>query len=372
MALHCGASSREGNQSTPALDAALDAALDSGIPSEPSPLDASKGGDNPRDAGASHDAADDSAVHEAGEPQIEATLVYLEDAVCPPGEELDILGEPVCVDLSNRAPFPGPCLMSTRVIATTAPEDGFALYDYVYCDYHYDADRLLEVNCFYQWRNAPDSLAGKCGTPPYGSPGPDCERDTLSYWWDRRTFRYAGSAEGFTDLVEVNYGASGDMWDEQWTLQLPSRSFAKCSYDEGADEDCSQEVLTPEIAQDVVLNARGWPRVPQPDSEQTAGSEPCTTEGSPSAGLVTQRCGSSVTSYEYDPDGMLRVYREGTIPDLVDAGLAEPVWGKVWLYDQGGNLRYIVWREGSGDGTTILAQEYRYQCDPADAGVPYP
>lgn len=92
----------------------------------------------------------------------------------------------------------------------------------------------------------------------------------------------------------------------------------------------------------------------------------CTSTATP---RVTQRCGSHVTSYEYYSNGVLSVYREGHIPDLVDAGPVEPVWSRGWLYDQGGNLRYVFWSEGSGDGTTLLAQEYRYQCDPADGGL---
>lgn len=280
-----------------------------------------------------------------GEP-----LAYLDDAVCPPGTVVDVAGTSVCLDLSNTSRLPGPCSGNTVVVA--APDDN-SIFDYKFCEYGFADEQILGRHCVQQWRSAADSLAGNC-EPDGGTIGPECERDTLTYWGDTTTFTYTGQGE----LSQVRYSASGDMWSEHWTLQFPGNNFNKCSdYGYPDDPSCQTAVLSQRAAQARIEYSQDWLALPTFDPLRSEGQDACSTIGSAGAGEITQRCGRNVYQFEYFDTGELMAYRVGQIAGP-DAGVAGADFSS-YLYDRGGNLRY---RHAGDDVDVTVLTEYRYDC----------
>lgn len=279
--------------------------------------------------------------------------IVFPDVTCPPGTMFETDEIAVCVDLRNEESFPGPCSLTSKVASVTGND---AWFEYQSCDYTYVDGRRLSSTCYTIAQSASDTLEGLC-------PGAQCRQDVGdNIIWYSTDLVYNDQGE----LTEVEWGFTSDFWqDESNQLDLLTNTLVSCE----AESPCTTTVESDAHERELIAIAMNWFPMPAPNPFEARGEEPCTEIGSVEEGKVVRQCGDSIHEYRFHDGGQLMAYRVTTVGGASYCASCYR-YGDWYLYDKGGNLRYVVETDqgrtpsyvDGGPGEVTVLREYTHGC----------
>lgn len=272
-----------------------------------------------------------------------APLSLLDEACCPSGTALHVSEDIVCVDLSNRNRYTGPCSMSGRYVDA---EDGQV--STVECSYSYVDDRLSQKSCgfaAYEQCSPTNPDAGLC--PQEVVP----QLVDVSYSYDD-----AGQ-------VDVQAYFFGDMMQECYFFSQQTHTESSCFCDSTFTCETEPVVADTSASRDDVLATIFATYRPSGSLYPVGNGPSCTYAGSVQEGKVVETCTNYTGTSLYDNDGRLLTYLSDRYEPTENCFLLRFVTRYQYFYDAGQNLRYVAIIRDSTDGShEEKLEEYSYDC----------